>query len=312
MIIGNGINKYEWIDNWARIPESETGKLNGRTHGIAVSQSGKVIVFHQADPALLVFNDDGSLYSAWGSRFSGAHGLTLVKEGEREFIWITDEFSGEVAELSLTGETVMLLSTPPHPAYLTGKFSPTWVAVDEERFGGNGDIWVADGYGMSLVHKFNKRGRYVYTLSGKEGEAGRFNCPHSVFIDRRRSRPELLIADRGNKRIQVYDTDGNYNRSFGESYLSCPCSFVTYGDQLIIPELSAKLTIVDINDLLACYIGDNEQTCRLPGWPDHPNDLLTEGKFNSPHSAAADYAGNIYVVEWIKGGRITKLQKLLE
>jgi hypothetical protein len=35
--------------------------------------------------------------------------------------------------------------------------------------------------------------------------------------------------------------------------------------------------------------------------------LIDAGKFNSPHGVAADTQGNIYVTEWIIGGRITKL-----
>jgi len=69
---------YEWIDNWVRIPDTETGRANGRTHGVVVNQAGQVIVFHQANPAVLIFDDDGQLQSTWGERFGGTHGMTLV------------------------------------------------------------------------------------------------------------------------------------------------------------------------------------------------------------------------------------------
>jgi hypothetical protein len=47
----------------------------------------------------------------------------------------------------------------------------------------------------------------------------------------------------------------------------------------------------------------------LQGWPNN-RESVHEGKFNSPHSAAADAQGNIFVVEWITGGRVTKLERL--
>ena len=40
-----------------------------------------------------------------------------------------------------------------------------------------------------------------------------------------------------------------------------------------------------------------------------PTDLLEAGKFNSPHGMAVDGLGNIYVSEWLIGGRYTKLAR---
>ena len=45
------------------------------------------------------------------------------------------------------------------------------------------------------------------------------------------------------------------------------------------------------------------------GWPNNRAQVV-EGKFNSPHSAATDVHGNIYVVEWFTGGRVIKLERL--
>lgn len=55
-------------------------------------------------------------------------------------------------------------------------------------------------------------------------------------------------------------------------------------------------------------LGDTEQTRNIQGWPNHPKERIKPGKFNSPHSIAADSSGNLYIVEWISGGRITKLE----
>lgn len=78
MRIGSGRHTYEWIENWARIPDTESSRASGRTHGVAVSGSGSILVFHEATPAVLVFEADGSQQSAWGDHFPGAHGMTLV------------------------------------------------------------------------------------------------------------------------------------------------------------------------------------------------------------------------------------------
>ena len=310
IIVGTGKYQYKWIDNWVKVPISESSKENGRTHGVAVTDEGYVIIFHQANPAVLIFNSDGNLLDSWGDDFNGAHGLCMVREDGEELLWLTDEFSGEVVKTDLQGNFIMNLQRPELSTYAKSKYSPTWVAVNEERFGGNGDVWVADGYGESFVHRYDKYGNYKDCINGSEGESGRFNCPHGIWIDRRKSEPELYSADRGNKKVQVYNLEGKYKRVFGEGILTCPCAFVSYKDTLFIPELSAKLTILNINDDVIEFIGENEKTCSLPGWPDHAPELIIPGKFNSPHSAAIDRDGNIYIVEWIKGGRITKLERI--
>lgn len=267
------------------------------------------MIFNQAVPAILIFNAEGKLTDNWGERFSGAHGLTLVENNGKEYLWMTDEFSGEVVKNDLVGKAVQSIYRPEINFYNNGNYSPTWVAEFEEEKKGNGNIWVADGYGSSLVHHYDKQGNYLQTLSGEEG-GGRFSCPHSLFIDYRKADPELYIADRGNKRFQVYDLEGNFKRTFGADILGCPCGGIVKDGLLYVPELCARLAILDEDDKLIGYIGQNEATCNISTWPNHPKELIQPGKFNSPHHLAVDNNHNIFIVEWIIGGRITKLEKI--
>lgn len=297
---------YRWEDWSALLPESDRG--SARTHGVAVTEAGHVVVFRQADPAVLVLDAAGTLLDAWGDRFLGAHGLTLVREDGRELLWLTDEHSGEVVKTTLDGETLLSLEPPPLAAYEGGTYAPTWVAVFEERFGGDGSVWVADGYGMNLVHHYDREGRYLDSLDGAEG-AGAFDCPHSVWFDTRRAEPELYVADRGNRRLQVYDPEGRFKRVAGEGALECPCVGVTRGDELIVAELCARLAVLDRDDRLVGYLGRNEAVCDLDEWPDLAPRHLRTDCFNSPHGIAAAADGSLYVVEWIVGGRFIKLAR---
>jgi hypothetical protein len=309
MIIGTDDFKYEWIENWVKIPAAGTGRQNGRTHGITITKGGSIIIFSQANPAVLIYNKKGELLNAWGNRFSGAHGMTLIADNDSEYLWLTDEFSGEVVKTALDGETVLSIGKPRLNFYVEGKYSPTWVAEYEKIKGGSGDIWVADGYGSNLVNRYSSEGIYLNTLTGEEG-AGRFSCPHSLFIDYRKDEPELYIADRGNKRFQVYDMEGRFKREFGREIFDCPCGGVVKGNYLYVPELCARLAVLDKNDNLITYLGRNEEACSIEGWPNHRKELIVEGKFNSPHDLAVDDNEDIYVVEWIIGGRVTKLRKI--
>jgi hypothetical protein len=94
MRVGRGEHTFEWIDNWAAIPDTPEGAADGRTHGVVVTRDGRVIVFHVGKPAVLIFDAGGSLVETWGDRFPGAHGLTLVEENGVEYLWLTDNRTG--------------------------------------------------------------------------------------------------------------------------------------------------------------------------------------------------------------------------
>jgi hypothetical protein len=316
MEIQSKTGTYKWIENWATIPDTPGGKENGRTHAVAVSRTGTILVFHQAVPAVLQYDENGDLMSSWGD-FPGAHGMTLIEENSSEYLWLTDEMTGRVVKTTLTGEMVLTLPAPEHREYHDRgkKYIPTWVAQNPQT----AEIWVADGYGASLVHRYSPQGEYQATMDGTEG-AGRFSTPHGINITMGADSLELFITDRSNQRVVVYNTDGKFLRSSQSTH--SPCCFDFSGSHVVVPELFTGVKILDKMSLaLVDEIGaspyvkpsstDDWWPPQAPdGWPNLAGtEHVQAGYFNSPHGACFAANQDIFVVEWILGGRITKLEK---
>ena len=343
MRIGSGDHSYEWSENWAKIPDTESARTGFAHHGIAATQDGRIIAYHQDEPWVLVFDREGNLVNSWETDLTEGHGITTVTEGDTEYVWIADnggkarkqggyrrpvapvpdEISGQVVKMSLDGRTVMRLERPPLPVYQNGGYSPSSVAVNEERYGGNGDVWVADGYGRYYVHRYDSAGNHIGSINGSEGQAGQFNLPHDICIDNRKSEPELYIGDSWNGQIQVYDLEGKFKRVFGSEYLTKPSSLGINGDLLMVLEmgsskLTARLWLLDEDDNRTSLLGDNPKLDDPDAWPNMRNEkgelvrssLIEPGKFHCPHTIRADRDGNMYIAECLIGGRIIKLGQL--
>lgn len=337
MNLSAGPHTYSWVNDWTKTPSTPESRGGWAHHGIAVSETGDIISFHQEEAKVLVFDPEGNLKRSWDSGVTEGHGMTLVKEEDTEYLWIADngrkrrwssgyeypggmdaQYSGGVVKQDLAGNKVLRLPKPPLRIYDNGNYAPTWVAVNEKRNGGNGDVWVADGYGEDQVHRFTSSGEYLSSINGTDGKAGAFSCPHAVFVDNRKPEPELYVADRSNGRVQIYDLEGKFKRVFGSTFLTSPSGFAIYGETMIIAELKARLTLVDLDDELIGYLGDNGPVSEVAGWPNGKTDKgdparpkgLETGKFNSPHGMAVDKDGNIYIEEWLIGGRSIKLKSV--
>ena len=343
MQIGNNPFEYEWISDWAEIPNPQTAASGWAHHGMAVTDAGEVIAIHPAESLAMVFNQDGKLLRSFEIPVREAHQLTLANVDGEQSLWIADpgrknvktngiyepvqgQRGGQAARVSFAGTRLQQITAPPHSAYGESDFAPTSVAVFETTQGGSGDIWITDGYGASLIHRFDSAGNYILTIDGEEGDGGRFDCPHGIWVDYRKNDPELYVADRTNRQVQVYDLEGTYKRTFGKGLLTSPSCFAIDGSNIIVGELRARLALFDINDEFVTFIGENKAIARVernspedvPGWPNGLDEsgraarssVLEIGKFNSPHGIATDLAGNIYSGEWLIGGRYTKLAKL--
>jgi len=334
--LGNG-QAYAWSEPWnAWLDARRVERGHEWIHsGIAVSRTGDLIVTGHHSAEAFILAPDGSVRSSFQTGLTQSHGLRLVVEDGREVLWIADngvryergagggyeEIAGtsppRVVKMTLRGQHLLSITAPDIESYRTGTFSPTLVAVNEEAYGGNGDVWIADGYGCHLVHRFDKFGSYLSSLSGSEG-AGHYNVPHAVWIDRRRADPELYVSDSLNRRIQVYDLEGTYQRVVGgESTFRPITGFAADGSNLIVSERQARVTVLDGDDKVVGHLGDDPTASARAGFPNRLDrrgrpapPVRRPGSFISPHAVDTDADGNLYFNECLIGGRLVKLTKL--
>ena len=330
MQVGPDGHYYEWVDEWARLPDDAHVRAGWAHNALVVTREGLVVGIHPSDGQVIVLEADGAIVSTFECGLVEGHGMCLVDDGADEYLWVADcgvkvvpkadapygydallpEPDGRVVEIRLRdGVVVRQLPKPSHAAYDAAPYLPTAVAVAPD-----GHIWVADGYGANLLHRFAPDGSHLVTLTGEESTAGRLDCPHGLLIDRRRGEGELYVADRENLRLLVFELDGTFLREVARGELARPCALATHGDLLAVAELRARVALLDLDDRIVGYIGDNGEVAETPGWPNSVVDgkvvrqlALTAGKFNSPHGIAIDSDGNLFVTEWLVGGRYTKL-----
>jgi len=271
---------------------------------VVTDRDDNVLIFNQSEDAVCVFDRDGNFLRSWGAPFAkGAHGMFLAREGSDEYLILCDYELSAVYKTTLDGEILWTITAPPMPeVYETpGKFFPTDACVAP-----NGDVFVFDGYGQGWVHRYDRDANYLASFDGSTGAAGKFQCPHGGWVDTRGDEPLLLIADRGNNRIQVFDLDLNY-RDVVTDGLRFPCCFFQDGEEMIVPDLHARVTILDRSNRPVAQLGDTPGIWDHPAWPDIPHAERHPGHFLTPHAACVDSRGDMYVVEFIPDGRVTKL-----
>ena len=313
-VVGAGKHTYEAIHDWGELP---AGIKYGNTHGVVEDSQGHIYVHHtvhatsESADSMVVFDENGKFVKSWGKEFKGgAHGLHIQKEGSTEFLYLCDTARGIVMKATLNGEAVFTLGYPDSSAaYQPGadgkkpKYSPTNLAIAP-----NGDLYVGDGYGSSYINQYNRKGEYIRTFGGKGKEAGQLDCPHGIIVDRRGGTPVLTVADRGNARIQRFTLGGNHIDFVGGTNMPCHFNFFKNGD-VVVPDLGARVTLMDQHNQVIAQLGDDSAS----PWRDTrklSRDHFTAGKFIAPHGACFDHKGNIFVVEWVEVGRVTKLRRV--
>jgi len=207
--VGSGEYSYELIRDFFKLPDGQSFGLVSR---VAADAQDRVYVFQRKDPPVVVFDRDGKYLGAWGSgAVTDPHGLKIVGD----VVYTTDRSDSVATSFTLDGKPLLQLGRRGVHSD-TGCEGPPWLALraagpfnhpTEMIAHPNGDIYVTDGYRNARVHRFARDGRLVKSWGEPGHGEGQFHLPHSIAVD---DAGRLYVADRSNRRIQIFTADGDF------------------------------------------------------------------------------------------------------
>ena len=322
-IIGEGDFRFRVKHAWPELPSQYTWQT---THNVAVDKANNLYVIHEgleakADhPSIFVFDSNGKFVRGMASFLQGGgHGLEVRQEGSEEFLYVTGYQKVKMfAKLTLKGEVVWAKRAPnashkydtedydTRKVWGRDRFLPTNFAFLED-----GGFFLADGYGAYTIHRYDKDANWMSCFGGVGKGEGTFNTPHGLWIDDRdKSNPVIVVTDRANNTLQRFKLDGTYIDTL--TGFGLPANIDVRGDWMLVPELKARLSILDKKNQVVARLGDDVARINTKEGGAIRNDesQWIDGKFVHPHDACFDNEGNIFVAEWVKTGRISKLTRV--
>jgi DNA-binding beta-propeller fold protein YncE len=299
-VVGSGRHRFEVHEDWAHEPAG----YDMLAASVTVDAQDRVYCFNRGkEHPVIVFDREGNYLSSWGKGlFAFPHTIRVDKNNN---LWIVDRDHAQMMLFTTSGELLRTIGTQ-------GFRSDTGVAPDDFRseafknvtHGGgpfnlptdidvalSGELFVTDGYGNARVHKFAADGTHLFSW-GEPGTApGQFNLPHAVWIDRW---GRLLVADRENDRVQVFDQNGKLLHIWPTQLIGPAVIYVDVNDIVYIVEHNSGLVSV------LTLEGE-----RLAQWGDPA--------FRSCHGIWGDSHGDLYVVRagsWGRRRRVVKHVRL--
>lgn len=290
--LGSGEYTYEVSgENWGNVPDDWFYK---EATSVDVDSKDNVYVFNRGNHPMIVFDTDGNVQRTWGEDglFTNPHAVTVAPD---DTVWCVDNHDHSIRQFTPEGKLLMTLNERgQHAPVLSGEpfCGPTRVCIDPR----SGEILVSDGYANASVHRFTPDGKRLIKSFGSPGtDPGSFNLVHDIDID---ENGYIYIADRENRRIQVFDPEGKVEACwYGFSRaaairLAGGVAFVgeyyagggESGSYRNAGHLGPRVSVTDMAGNILAHLGDEP-------YGDEP------GRFYAPHGVALDSKGNIYVAE---------------
>ncbi len=244
---------------------------------------------------LFVVDRDGNIieeWTQWDHLFRRPHSVAINPYDPEKHVWVVDDRQHVVYKFTNDGsELVQTLGVPGEPGNDEGHFNrPTFLAWLPDS-----TMFVTDGYANTRVVKFDADGNFLLTW-GEEGSPpndtrpGYFNAVHGVVVDPDTRR--VYVTDRTNRRIQVFDENGQFLHQFSTGNPSTPQYLYMGTDRTlwIADNMTSKIAKFDVEGHYLYSWGSQGQ------WP---------GSMWNVHGMSVDQEGNLYIAE-VNNGRAQK------
>ena len=307
ILTGNGEWSYRIVNGWGGLP---AGKVFGGTHGaIAQDNAGHIYVSTQSETGVLVYNADGVLQRTIATSYPEIHSMVHAQEDGVEYFYCTVQ-KGTPKEnwlfikMKTDGTVVQKITAPSEAGFKAPNEWRLTAAVPAP----DGSIFIANGYGDSRIFRFDSSGAFKASYGGKGREDGMFDCSHGLAVDVRYDQPLLLVCDRENRRLCHFDFDGKYVRTITQ-HLRRPCQVSFRGDCAVVSELEGRTTILDRDNVPVAFLGDNPHKDQWANYNVAPASIEA-ASFTAAHGCFIDKDANIYISDWNRTGRVTKLSRM--
>ena len=218
---------YRSVSDFLKLPAD---LYLGEVAGVSLNSKGHIFVFSRGQttgPAygaaaaqLLEFGADGKFIREIGHNlyaWSFAHSVKVDKDDN---IWVADKGSDMVIKFNPEGRVIMVFGrrqeasdegTEPlkHPRPPLLPVDGMFRQVTDMAWDAAGNTYISDGYVNSRIAKVDKEGNWLKSWGEPGSEPGQLNTPHSIAVD---AQGQVYVADRGNRRIQVFDSEGKVLR----------------------------------------------------------------------------------------------------
>ena len=301
-IVGHGDFTYRVDKDWG-IQDSSQFPVND-CHEMVLDKKNRIFMTttHPKNN-ILIYDRSGKILDSWGTDYPGAHGLTIIEEGGEEFLFITDPETHKVCKTTINGKKLLEFSAPKEVKDYkeVNQFKPTETAVAP-----NGDIYIADGYGLDFIMQYDSKGNFIRHFGCKGKAEYQFDCCHGITIDTRGGKaPTLLITSRTANCFKRFTLDGNHIETI--SLPSCYiCRPVLKNDLLYFAVIVTKDW--GTYDGMLAVLDQNNKVISMPGGssPSYKNGLLEapvydQKTFLNPHDVCIDDDENIYIPQWNSG-----------
>ncbi|MFY0627093.1 MAG: 6-bladed beta-propeller [Reichenbachiella sp.] len=300
-IIGHGDFRYRLQKDWI---DPKAFKVKD-CHEMVCDKNGRLILLtNETKNNVIIIDRSGKVLKTWGDQFPGGHGLTLHDEGGEEFLYITDTNLHQVYKTTLDGRVLMTIDFPKESGLYASadKFKPTETAV-----GPNGDIYIADGYGQSLITHLSNKGEFIGCFGGFDEKAvdDKLNCSHGICLDTRdTNNPTLLVTSRSTQQLKRYTLEGKHIETF--DFPGCwICRPVIRGENIYFAVIRTNTWFG--YDGFTIVLDKNNKIISAPGGsePTYKNNALQKIKYEdyflNPHDVCIDHDENMIVPQWYSG-----------